>query len=103
MTLQEKLDAFQRGTAVLHTPTYEIFSKLMGIFVEQGFRRLSDYCWVANCVNTCVDYKKNPRTSFESVQWYRKYYSNLIILEVTEEDFNSPMLSSETKAQDGKL
>ena len=100
MTLQEKLNAFQRGTAVLHTPTYEIFSKLMCIFVEQGFRRLSDYCWVANCVNTCVDYKKNPRTSFASVQWYRKYYSNLIILEVTEEDFNGSMLSSETKARE---
>ena len=100
MTLQEKLNAFQRGTAVLHTPTYEIFSKLMGIFVEQGFRRLSDYCWVANCVNTCVDYKKNPRTSFASVQWYRKYYSKLIILEVTEEDFDGSMLSSETKARE---
>ena len=100
MTLQEKLDAFQRGAAVLHTPTYEIFSKLMGIFVEQGFRRLSDYCWVANCVNTCVNYKKSPRTTFASVHWYRKYYSSLIIIEVTEEDFNGSMLSSETKARE---
>ena len=100
MTLQEKLDAFQRGTAVLHTPTWEVFNKLMDVFVEQGFERLPDYYWAVNCVNTCVDYKKNPRTTFASVHWYRKYYSDLIILEVTEENFNGSMLPSETKARE---
>ena len=100
MTLQEKLDAFQRGAAVLHTPTWEVFNRLMDIFVEQGFERLPGYYWAVNCENTCVDYKKNPRTSFASVRWYRKYYPNLIILEVTEEDFTGSLLSLEPKARE---
>ena len=108
MTLQEKLDAFQRGTAVLHTPTQEIFSKLMEAMRDAGTIEgiLEDQLWVDCKEDTVVDYIYFfASVGFKAVThsdtgWYREAFPRIPILEVTEEDFNGSLLPSDPKAQE---
>ena len=37
MTLEEKLEKFKSGTAALHTPTQELFGKLMEELEKRGY------------------------------------------------------------------
>lgn len=100
MTLQEKLEAFQQGTAVLHTPTQEIFSKLMEAMRDTGTIEciLEDQQWWDCKEDTVVDYIYFfASAGFKAVThsdsgWYREAFPRTPIIEVTEEDFNGSSL-----------
>src|SRR5574344_1248923 len=95
MTLEEKLEKFKSGTVALHTPTREIFGKLMAELERLGYKWCAGKVPTSNlwdrwktfreytCVDNCLD----------GMYYYsRKYFEagNVSILEITEEDFAAP-------------
>ena len=95
MTLEEKLEKFKSGTAALHTPTREVFGKLMTELERLGYRWCTGEFPTNNlwdrwksfreytCVNNCL-----AGMYYDSREYFEA--GNVWILEITEEDFAAP-------------
>lgn len=95
MTLEEKLEKFKSGTATLHTPTQEVFVKLMKELEERGYKWRSGCSASDNMFDrwghfeemTCVSNRTDGMYYYDLA-----YYESeeIAILEITEEDFTDP-------------
>lgn len=101
MTLEEKLEKFKSGTAVLNTPTPELWDKLMMELDKRGYKWLSDTTMTSKATWNCPIGVKDlclhcsnynaSRVFCGYIGDYRE--SPLGILKITEDDFAT---SSET-------
>ena len=95
MILEEKLEKFKSGTAVLNTPTQEIYDRLMIELEKRGYKWCSGRGASDNPSDRWGDTKEMTCVSNRTNGMYycdRTYYEsrNLSILEITEEDFTAP-------------
>ena len=95
MTLEEKLEKFKSGTAVIHTPTQEIYGRLMKELEKHGYKWCSGRSASDNLFDRWGYFEEMTCVSNRTDGMYycdRAYYESegIAILEITEEDFTSP-------------
>lgn len=87
-TLEEKLELFKAGTHVLHTPTQEIYDKLIVELEKRGYTILSkspNKFWGDNGEHTCIRYALTGQ-HYGAKQDYLEDGKGII--DLTPEDFN---------------
>ena len=98
MTLEEKLKGLLEGKLVLHTPTQEIFDKLMGKFINKDIA-LSPDKWKDYKESTCVDSEDSGKPagylSYGRINYYQRIYPQLPVVELTLDDFITPTLDKQ--------
>ena len=93
MTLEEKLEKFKSGTAVLHTPTQETYDKLMVELDKRGYewrfpvtKRIRRSYWSKYSIDTIV--LMRPWIVYNKLG--DPISEGREIFEITEEDFTAP-------------
>lgn len=96
-TLEDKLALFKAGTHVLHTPTQEIYDKLMVELEKRGYvwqngdnTTKNPLEWIDLRDDTCILAK--PKGICKAPMNFYEDYTGLGILEFTPEDFSTPQV-----------
>ena len=100
MTLEEKLQKMLDGEIVLHTPTQEIFDKLMDS-IKDKTKPLKSRIWETHRYDTCVDNEYNGKSAKDLSYCYEGYYkrNSYTIVELTLEDFSTPPTTSDKQQE----